>query len=126
MEQIKNTTPIYISGPISGVRREVFMERFAAAEKSLRSLGYVNIVNPTRLWVCRFPWLYKLLGYKLTLFIDLWLLTRCRLIYKMPDWRDSRGAQIESCVAYHFNTWTVNKQQREIVDDAVKKINKGE
>ena len=119
MEDMEITARVYISGPISGHDRDEYMRRFSAAEQALRSLGYVNVVNPTRLWPCRFPWLYKVIGYRITLFIDLWLLTSCSLIYKMPGWRTSRGAQIESCVAYHFNVWTVSKPVREAVDRAV-------
>lgn len=119
MEQIPNTAAVYISGPITGHSREEYMRRFDVAEQTLRSLGFTRIVNPTRLLHCRFPWISRLLGYRLTLFIDLWLLTRCQLIYKMPGWRTSRGAQIESCVAYHFGVWTVSKPIREQLDKAV-------
>ncbi len=98
------------------------MRRVNAVERALRSQGYVNIVNPTHLWPCRFPWLCKLIGYRLTLFIDLWFLTTCNLIYKMPGWRSSRGAQIESCVAYHFNVWTVPQSVRDILDKAVEEL----
>lgn len=124
MEEIEITARVYISGPISGHSREEYMRRFNAAEKVLRSMGYVNIVNPTRLWSCRFPWLYKLIGYRLTLLIDLWFLTTCNIIYKMPGWRTSRGAQIESCVAYHFNVWTVPQPIRDVLDKAVGELPK--
>lgn len=122
MEKIPNNAPIYISGPITGHDREEYLRRFAAAEDALRELGYENIVNPTRLPMCRWRWLYRLLGYRLTLFIDLWLLTGCSVIYKMPGWKTSRGAQIESCVAFHFHVWTLNKKDREVVDKAVEDL----
>ena len=111
------TERVYISGPMSGLDRWLYMEMFRRAEQSLRSRGYHKIVNPIRVWVCRWPWLYKVIGYRLTLLYDLWLLMRCDQIYKLPGWQKSKGANIESCVAYHFKIWPVPK-------DVVKKIDK--
>lgn len=93
---------VYISGPMSGLEREHYLEIFKRAEQSLRAQGYTKVVNPIRVWACRWPWLYRIVGYRLTLLYDLWLLMRCDLIYKLPGWQQSRGANIESCVAYHF------------------------
>ena len=98
---------VYISGPMSGLDRELYLKMFRRAEQSLRSQGYHKIVNPIRVWACRWPWLYKIIGYRLTLLYDLWLLMQCDQIYKLPGWRDSKGANIESCVAYHFKIWPV-------------------
>lgn len=97
----RNKDLIYISGPMSSVQREQYIARFRLAEQLLRRQGYTHIVNPVRVWTCRFPWLFRIIGYRLTLFYDLWLLTRCNRIYKMPGWQQSHGANIESCVAYH-------------------------
>lgn len=88
-------TKIYISGPMTGVPREVMMERFLHAEDRLRALGYKRVVNPTNVWVCRWPWLYKLVGYRLTLIYDLWLLSRCTHIFMLSGWGQSRGSVIE-------------------------------
>ena len=98
---------IYISGPMSGVPRDQYLEMFRRAEQSLRDRGYQRIVNPIRVWACRWPWLYRIVGYRLTLLYDLWLLMRCDQIYKLPGWQQSRGANIESSVAYHFKIWPV-------------------
>ena len=98
---------VYISGPMIGLDRELYLKMFRRAEQSLRSQGYHKIVNPIRVWACRWPWLYKIIGYRLTLLYDLWLLMQCDQIYKLPGWRDSKGANIESCVAYHFKIWPV-------------------
>ena len=98
---------VYISGPMSGLEREHYLEIFKRAEQSLRSQGYTKVVNPIRVWACRWPWLYRIVGYRLTLLYDLWLLMQCDQIYKLPGWRDSRGANIESCVAYHFKIYPV-------------------
>ena len=98
---------VYISGPMSGLEREHYLEIFKLAEQSLRAHGYTKVVNPIRVWACRWPWLYRIVGYRLTLLYDLWLLMRCDLIYKLPGWQQSRGANIESCVAYHFKIYPV-------------------
>lgn len=115
---------IYISGPITGLEREQYTRRFMLAEQLLRENGYRNIVNPARMWPARFPWIYRVLGYKLTLFIDLWILTRCHRVYKIPGWRQSRGAQIESCIAFHFGVYTIAKPIREILDMAINEQDK--
>ena len=113
---------VYISGPMSNLTREQYMELFRRAEQSLRSQGYRKIVNPIRVWACRWPWLYRLIGYKLTLLYDLWLLMRCDQIYKMPGWRDSKGANIESCVAYHFKIYPVPDSQTKKLDKRLAKL----
>lgn len=107
---------IYISGPMSALPREQYIQRFLYAEELLRKEGYVNIVNPIRVWSCRWPWLYKIVGYRLTLLYDLFLLMRCQRIYKLPDWRNSHGASIESCVAYHFNIFLLARPVRDALD----------
>ena len=116
------TERIYISGPMTGLTREQQRERFMLAEVMLRHNGYTKIVNPVRIWTSRFPWLYRIVGYRLTLLYDLFLLTRCQRIYKMPGWRKSRGAQIESCVAYHFGQYTLTKPLRDIIDAAIQEV----
>lgn len=113
---------VYISGPMSNLTREQYMEIFRRAEQSLRSQGYHKIVNPIRVWACRWPWLYKIVGYRLTLLYDLWLLMRCDLIYKIPGWKESRGANIESCVAYHFKIWPVPDSQTKRLDKRLAKL----
>ena len=113
---------VYISGPMSNLSREQYLELFKRAEQSLRSQGYHKIVNPIRVWACRWPWLYKIIGYRLTLLYDLWLLMRCDQIYKLPGWRDSKGANIESCVAYHFKIWPVPENQTKKLDKRLAKL----
>ena len=113
---------VYISGPMSNLSREQYLELFKRAEQSLRSQGYHKIVNPVRVWACRWPWLYKIVGYRLTLLYDLWLLMRCDQIYKLPGWRESKGANIESCVAYHFKIWHVPESQTKKLDKSLAKL----
>ena len=111
---------IYISGKISGLCREEYTANFAKAEEMLKKDGY-RVVNPTRSILGRWPWLYRLVGYRLTLLYDLWLLLRCDYIYKLPGWRGSRGAQIESCVAYHMKIYTLPLKVRDAYDKKMAK-----
>ena len=133
----EKTQRVYISGPLTDVATGLpSMENCVAFQKAvtlLRKEGYVRQVNPTRVWVCRWPWLYRALSkitsertaYVLTLLYDIWLMLHCDLIYKIPGWRESRGAQIESCIAYHFKVWTLPlKTQERINKKLVKAMTK--
>ena len=115
---------------MSGLEREQYLELFGRAEQSLRSQGYTKVVNPICVWACRWPWLWKVLtgvtsehtAYTLVLLYDLWLLSRCDQIYKLPGWRDSKGANIESCVAYHFKIWPVPQSDIKKIDKKLAKL----
>ena len=121
---------VYISGPMSNLTREQYIDIFTRAEQSLRRHGYNSVVNPIRVWACRWPWLWKILvsltsehmAYTLVLLYDLWLLSRCDLIYKMAGWKDSRGANIESCVAYWFKIWPVHQNDIRKLDKRLAKV----
>ena len=95
------------------------LEMFWKAEELLNKAGYEDTVNPVRVWACKFPWLYRLVGYRLTLLYDIWLLMRCTHIYKLPRWQQSRGANIESCIAYHLKIWPVKQK---VIDAINKKL----
>ena len=111
---------VYISGQISQLPRDEYIARFAKAEELLRDEGYTP-VNPTKFLPCRWPWLFRLMGYKLTIMYDLWQLSRCDLIYKIPGWRESKGANIESCWAFNFNIWILHPTTREKIDKKMAK-----
>jgi len=93
---------VYISGPISGLEKLEYVYNFAEAEAWLHGQGYHRTVNPTRVWACRWAWLYRIVGYRLTLLYDLWLLSRCQYIYQLPGSNKSRGARLESRYATEF------------------------
>ena len=86
---------VYISGPMTGLERREYLRNFYQAEEWLRWAGFRKIMNPTKLAPCRWPWLYRLIGYRLTLAYDLWHLRRCTHIYMMAGWQYSRGARLE-------------------------------
>ena len=93
---------IYISGAISGLPREEYMKRFADAEQELIKQGY-KVLNPTKLLPSRHLWVYRLVGYKLTLLYDLWHLMKCNGIYMIDGWENSKGARLEMATASIFN-----------------------
>ena len=115
---------IYLSGGMSGVERAVYVRRFGEAEKILRKHGY-GVINPCRVWACRFPWIYramecvlgKRLAYAVVLCYDLLLLmTRADGIAMLPGWQASRGAQIENFVARHFPMMGISREAREEIE----------
>ena len=117
---------IYLSGGMSGVERADYVRRFGEAERILRRHGY-GVINPCRVWVCRWPWIYramelamgKRLAYAVVLCYDLLLLmTRADGIAMLPGWQASRGAQIENYVSQHFWMQGISKA----VTDEIEKI----
>lgn len=110
---------IYLSGKISGLPKDEYVANFAKAEELLRRDGY-KVVNPTRSILTRWPF-HKWMKYKHYLLFDIWLLLRCEYIYKLPGWKESRGAQIESCIAYHMKIFTLPLKVREVYDKKVAK-----
>jgi len=93
---------IYISGPISGIDRKVYLANFANAEQHLKAQGY-EVLNPTRLPPSRWLFIYKMLGYRLTLLYDLWHLFKCDGITMLAGWEQSRGARMEKATADILN-----------------------
>lgn len=93
---------IYISGPITGLERHVYLKNFDDAELKLRAMGY-KVINPTKLLPSRFLWIYKIIGYKLTLLYDIWHLLNCDGIYMIDGWQWSKGARLERAIAQLFN-----------------------
>ena len=109
----------YIAGRIGeDDDKEKRIALFNYAEDLLREGGY-EPVNPTRLCISRWKWLYRLVGYRLTLLYDLWLLMHCDCVYKIPGWWTSRGANIESCTSYHFRIYPLSAQYRELLDSLI-------
>ena len=94
---------IYISGPISGLSREYYLKIFADKERQLRLVHPDwKIVNPTKLAPSRWLWIYRLIGYRLTLAYDLWNLRRCTHICVLAGAEQSRGARLERMKAREY------------------------
>jgi hypothetical protein len=86
---------VYLSGRMSGLPKDIWRARFFEAYFGLEHRG-IKAVNPADTMIARHPWLYWLVGYRLTLWYDLRLLKRCTHIYMVGnDWHLSRGARLE-------------------------------
>lgn len=117
MTQKKET--VYISGKITGLPRSTYLAHFAHAEQLLRREGY-RVVNPTRFAVCRWPWLYRLIGYEKTLLYDLWRMTQCQRIFLIPGWQDSQGARIESFTAHVLGIYRLPHGKKDELEEEMK------
>ena len=80
---------------MSGLPNDIWRSRFFGAYFGLEHRG-IKAVNPADTIIAWNPWLYRLLGYRFTLWYDLRLLKRCTH-YTMvgDDWQQSRGARLE-------------------------------
>ena len=69
----------------------------------------VKVVNPAETFIANMPWLYRLLGYRFTLWYDLRLLKRCDLFMMVGnDWQQSRGARLERMKARQWGISELN------------------
>ena len=103
---------IYISGAMTGVEKEVYMRRFREADDMLSAKGW-KTVNPSRFIFCRWNWLYKIIGYRLALLIDLWMLSQCHGIYIIPEDRyNSKGVKLETAWASIFGLYELTPAGR--------------
>lgn len=84
---------IYISGKITGTSD--YMDRFAKAEKALRTKG-LEVVNPAK------EDLPKNLPWEEYMKHDVKLLAGCDAIYMLDGWRQSRGACLERELALNL------------------------
>ena len=73
---------------MSGLPDNIWYARFFGAQCGLERMG-MQAVNPADTIIARHPWLYRIVGYRLTLWYDLQLLKRC------DHWQQSRGARLE-------------------------------
>ena len=90
---------------MSGLPEFIWWNRFRLAQYELEAKhGNVKVVNPADTIIAKHPWLYKIVGYRLTLAYDLWLLKHCTHIYMVgDDWQQSRGARLERMKARKWN-----------------------
>ena len=97
------TKRVYLSGRMSGVPLVIWRWGFSIAKDTLERQGY-EVINPADTLIARHPWLYRIVGYRLTLWYDLRLLRRCTHIYMVGnDWHLSRGARLERMKARKWN-----------------------
>lgn len=88
---------VYLSGRMSGLPDNIWYARFFSAQCGLEAKhGNVKVVNPADTLIARHPWMYRIIGYRWTLWYDLQLLKRCDLFTMVgDDWQQSRGARLE-------------------------------
>lgn len=87
---------------MSGLPEREWRLRFREKEVLLTWEGH-KVVNPAESIIARNPWIYRLVGYRMTLAYDLWLLKHCTHIHMVgDDWQQSRGARLERLKARRF------------------------
>lgn len=79
---------IYISGGITGITN--YMWWFANAEKKLKEMGYMQIINPAKV-SCALP----TLSHSEYMTVCMALLSLCDSIYMLKGYEDSKGAMME-------------------------------
>lgn len=84
----------YIAGPISGVKD--YKQRFARAGRYLRQMGFDVILNPAEV-------LPEEIEPKQALPICLRMIESSDIIFFMPDWSKSPGANIERLYAAYLD-----------------------
>ena len=83
---------IYISGKVSGLKKEDVIRRFGNAESLLTEIGF-DVVNPLKNGLdFNAPWDEHMVR-------DIKLLFSCDAVFMMDGWLDSTGAQIEYDIA---------------------------
>ena len=86
---------IYLSGKMTGHCEAYYKGKFLDAHFRLMRTD-VKIINPVMLAPCRWPLIYRLIGYRWTLWYDLLWLRSCTHIHMVGhDWMTSRGARLE-------------------------------
>ena len=86
---------VYISGPITGRKKEEYLADFNNAELWLTGLGY-DVVNPTSYGVVE-EWAWA--DYMRR---DIKLLCDCDCIYYVGNWEDSKGCCLEFNIAFQL------------------------
>ena len=88
---------------MSNIPPVIWRWRFTTVQMILEEQRW-RVVNPADTIIARHPWLYRLVGYRLTLWYDLRLLRHCTHIYMVGnDWHLSRGARLERMKARQWN-----------------------
>ena len=105
-----STKRVYLSGRMSGLSQKEWRWRFLTADMTLDMQGY-EVINPADTIIARHLWLYKIVGYRLTLAYDLWLLKRCSHIFMVGnDWMQSNGARLERMKAREWGIKELNQE----------------
>ena len=82
---------VFISGKVSGEDYHKAYRKFANTERELESIGF-KVVNP--MVICNQQW-----SWLRCMAVCLWHLLKCDCVYQLPDWENSRGANVEYTIA---------------------------
>lgn len=95
MTKEKLKKKVYISGQITGLEEKEYKELFNTAEDILATFGY-DPINPLLLDETEDT---KSWAWEDYMKRDIKLLCDCDYIYLLPNWKNSKGAQLEYMVA---------------------------
>ena len=84
---------VYLSGKITGCKKEETVKKFEKFEKNFSKSGY-RVISPLKNGLpWNVPWLLHMM-------LDIILLVfRADCVFFMADWKQSRGAKIEKKIA---------------------------
>lgn len=92
---------IYISGKITGLQKDEYLENFKQAQVYLESLGH-QVINPCELNTegCE--------CWEDFMICDIKELFKCKAIYMLDNWKDSKGARVERAIAKELGLCILN------------------
>lgn len=94
---MQNKGTVFISGKITSLPHDEYMQMFTMAEIGLTMKGY-RVINPARVGDV----LPENMPYKCYMDLALSLLKYCDYIYFLPNAKDSKGSKIERAHARRY------------------------
>lgn len=91
---------VYISGKVTGLPINVARKLFSDAEDKINGLGKYEAVNPLQDDKEGYEWEYYMRK-------DIKLLMDCEYIHFLPNWQESRGANLEMIIARQLGIQTL-------------------
>lgn len=101
---------IYISGKISGTNLTETRKRFAAVAKVMKRIG-VEPVNPLENGLSEHD------TWEAHIAKDIADLLKCKAIYMLQGWQDSKGARIEHYIATEIGLPIMYEIEQPIMDE---------
>ncbi len=89
----------YVTGKITGLPKTDVKEKFNYISNQLKGMGY-QVVNPSAVADDSHSWDEAVRN-------DIKLMLECDEVHMLPDWQDSRGAQLERDIALRLGMQVV-------------------